>query len=124
MNSKIGLLDVKMALRDARFRESLPDNYTSDVQKYLQNPGCSCNLPIYRKLLRECQDQLRAYYPSKTDVEEPTVPEPENHWKVINCHKDELEKHLRKLGPGRKQLAVTRFEDQVTVVVNEVYPLI
>lgn len=119
MISKIGLLDVKTALRDTRFRESLPPEYTVDVQKYLQNPGCSCNLPIYRKILRECQKQLLAYYPAKVEVETVAMPSPENYWKVINCHKDELEKNLRKLGPGRKSLAVARWEDQVTVVVNE-----
>lgn len=38
---------------------------------------------------------------------------------VINCHKDELEHRLQKLGPGRKQIAICRYEDQVTAVINE-----
>ena len=33
----IGLMDVKQALRDKRFRESLPPIFDADVQKYLQN---------------------------------------------------------------------------------------
>ena len=43
----------------------------------------------------------------------------ENHWTVINCHIDELESKLKKLPPGRKQIAITRYADQATVVVNE-----
>jgi chemotaxis methyl-accepting protein methylase len=34
-------------------------------------------------------------------------------------HFEFLEKKLSKLGPGRKQLDVARWEDQVTVVINE-----
>ena len=39
----------------------------------------------------------------------------------MNSRKQEydLEKKLRKLPPGRKQLDVSRWEDQVTIVVNE-----
>ena len=43
----------------------------------------------------------------------------DNQWSVINCSIDDLEKQLRKLGPGRKQLDIARYEDQVTVVINE-----
>jgi hypothetical protein len=43
----------------------------------------------------------------------------QNTWTVINCNIDELEKRLKALPPGRKQLELARYEDQVTVVVNE-----
>lgn len=119
---KISLLDVKQALRDARFRNSLPQDFSEDLQKYLQNPGCACNLSIYKRLLKESAEQLKAYFPGReiSNLEEEAQKLAENKFSVINCHKDELEKLLRNLPPGRKQLAMARFEDQITVIVNEI----
>lgn len=112
---------MKQALKDSRFRDTLPKSLTEDIQKYISNPGCACNTPLYRKVLRECQEQLQVYFPSRTisNVEEEIKKLAENNWSVINCHIDELEEKLRKLPKGRKQLAMTRYEDQVTVIVNE-----
>ncbi len=121
MSKPIGLMEVKQALRDQRFRDSLGGDFTDDLRKYLQNPGCACNVPLYRRILKERRDQLHEYYPGRelVDPEEEVRKLAENHWLVINCHVDDLEKALHDLPPGRKQLAVSRFEDQVTVVVNE-----
>ena len=118
---KITLIDVKTALKDSRFRKTLPDELAEDVNKYLQNPGCGCNLKIYKNILKKCGEQLKNYYPGRelSSIKEEVKKLSENHWTVINCHIDELEDRLKKLPRGRKQLAVTRFEDQVTVVVNE-----
>lgn len=117
----VGLMQVKQALKDGRFRASLPPDFNQDIQKYLNNPGCACNVPIYRRILKEAREQLAAYFPGEEilDEEKELVKMAENHWTVINCHIDELESKLRRLPPGRKQLDVARFEDQVTVVVNE-----
>lgn len=51
-------------------------------------------------------------------AEEETLPV--NNWSIINCHIDDLEKKLKSLPGGRKQLAVARWQDQVTVIINEV----
>lgn len=117
----VTLMDVKQALRDHRFRESLPASLMEDVRKYQQNPGCACNMPIYRRILKEAPEQIKAYFPGRepSNIEEEVSKLAQNNFSVINCHKDELEDRLRKLGPGRKQIAVARFEDQVTVVVND-----
>jgi hypothetical protein len=118
---KVTLFDVKQALRDARFRERLPPELTQDVQKYLQNPGCACNLPIYRRVLNHGADLLKAYFPGKEVVsgEDELAGLAANHWQVISCHVNELEGRLTKLHPsGRKQIAVARWEDQVTVIIN------
>jgi hypothetical protein len=114
-------MEVKQALRDKRFRDSLPVNFHSEIQKYLQNPGCACNVPIYKKIMLEAKQQLQAYYPNRTiaNLEEEAKKLAENHFSVINCHVDELEEKMRRLSPGRKQIAVARYEDMVTVVVNE-----
>lgn len=117
----INLLDIKQALRDSRFRESLPKSLNEDVQKYLNNPGCACNTPFYRKILKECGDQLKAYYPGRdlSNINDEIKKLAQNNWSVINCHINELEDRMRKLPKGRKQIAMTRYEDQVTVIVNE-----
>lgn len=117
----IGLMEVKQALRDHRFRDSLGASFNEDVQKYLQNPGCACNLPLYKRIMSEAKDKLEAYYPNRSvaDLDQEAAKLAENNWSVINCHVSELEQKLTKLPPGRKQLAITRYEDQVTVVVNE-----
>jgi hypothetical protein len=121
MSSKLTLREVKQALADPQFRKKLPANLKEDIQKYESNPGCACNVPIYRNVLRYGAEQLREYFPHR-DIPNPDAELEklaENHWSVINCHVNDLEAKLKALPPGRKQLAVARYEDQVTVVVNE-----
>ena len=117
----ITLLDIKQALKDSRFRDTLPPNLIDEVQKFLKNPGCACNMPLYRKILSECSDQIKQYFPNReiTDIKEEVKKLSENKFSVINCSIDELENKLRKLGNGRKQIAIARYEDQVTVIVND-----
>lgn len=120
-SKKISLTDVKRALKDSRFRSTLPKEMEKDLDEFLNNPGCACHVPLYRRIVKECKEQLQRYYP---DLEVPNQEDElnklaENNWSVINCHIDELETRLSKLGPGRKQLDVARWEDQVTVVVND-----
>lgn len=116
---KISIQEVKTALRDPEFRKKLPEELKLDVQKYEQNPSCGCNLPIYQRILKIAPKQLKDYFPGR-EVETPEEKLlMENHWKVINCHVNELEQTLKNLPSGRKQVAVARYEDQVTVIVNE-----
>ena len=120
-SQKMTLHDVKKALKDSRFRLTLPKEMEPEVNEFLNNPGCACHTPLYRKIIKECRDQLSRYFPNMKvpDHDEDIRRLAENHWTVINCRVDELESKLAKLGPGRKQLDVARWEDQVTVVVNE-----
>lgn len=119
--NRITLADIKKALKDSRFRLTLPKEMEKEVDGFLDNPGCACHVPLYKKIAKECRDQLQKYYPSlEVPEEEDEIKRlSENHWSVINCHIDELQSKLSKLGPGRKQLDVARWEDQVTVVINE-----
>jgi len=121
MNNYITIKDIKEALRDSRFRNSLPKEMGTDVSKFLDNPGCACNIPFYKKIFYNCKEQLIKYFPNKkvTNELEEIKNLAENNWTVINCNIDELEAKLAKLGPGRKQLDVARFNDQVTVVIND-----
>lgn len=123
MKKKITLHDIKQALLDERFRTSLPEELKDDVTKFLKNPGCSCNHPIYLNVMKKASKQIAAYFPSKEEID-PDAMEKEiekiakNDWQVINCSIHELESELKKLGPGRKQLDVARWQDQATVIVN------
>ena len=117
---RLTIAQIKEALSDERFRESLPPEFADDLAKWRNNPGCGCNQKFYRRLMADAREQLQAYFPGAEITAEPEAPaKPANHWRVINCRADELEGHLRKLGDGRKQIAVARYEDQVTVVVND-----
>jgi hypothetical protein len=109
-------------MADPRFRDSLPPEFAEDVKKYLENPTCKCNHPIYIRVATKCKKNLKEYFPSMAmtdEIEKSIESSFVNTWSVINCHVDDLEQHLKKLPLGRKQLAVARSEDQVTVVVNE-----
>ena len=120
---KITLLDIKHALQDSRFRESLPQEQFADMlREFHKNPGCPCNTKLYRRIIKECQPQIRQYFPHKEviEIDEELKKLSENHWSVINCNINELEGRLKKLGPGRKQVEIARYEDNVTVVINEI----
>jgi hypothetical protein len=99
----------------------LPKEFEKEINEFLNNPGCPCHVPFYKKILKNCVEQLEKYYPSSEipDPDEEIKQLAENNWTVINCHIDELEKKLRKLKPGRKQMDLARYEDQVTVIINE-----
>ncbi len=67
---KIGLLEVKQALKDGRFRNILPKEMKDDLEKFLQNPGCACNMPFYKRILKEAKEQLQTYFPGKEIIDE------------------------------------------------------
>ena len=117
----VSLMDVKQALRDIRFREKLPDSFKEEIHKYQQNPGCACNVPLYKRIMTEAKDVLQNYYPNKSVVslEEDAKKLADNNFSVINCHIKDLEENLKKLSIGRKQIAICRYEDQVTAIINE-----
>lgn len=120
---KVTVHNIKQALLDERFRAKLPEDLAEDVQKFLKNPGCACNHPIYMRVMQKAGKQISEYFPametpSAEEFERTTEKLMSNNWQVINCRADELVHKLRELGPGRKQLDVARWEDQVTVVVN------
>lgn len=121
MQNQITIADVKAALKNADFRSKLPSELNEDVQKYLQNPNCTCNFAIYQKILQIAETQIKEYYPNKFYVSPADDMEKlsKNSFTVINCSIGELEERLKKLKPGRKQITVARYEDQVTAIINE-----
>lgn len=118
---KLKLIEIKNSiLHDARFRALFPE-MEQEFQEVIKNPSCGCNMPVYRKVL-EFKDRLVKYFPNReivTPKEEVEALGP-NQWSVINCKANELESVLNNLHKfGRKQIAVARWEDQITVVVND-----
>lgn len=123
MKKKVTIHDIKQALLDERFRATLPEDLNEDVQKFLKNPSCGCNHPIYLNVMRKAGKQVADYFPNKEEVDPEQMQKDveklaKNEWQVINCHINDLSAELRKLGGGRKQLEMARWQDQVTVVVN------
>lgn len=119
--TRISINDVKEALKDPEFRKKLPKELAQDISKYEQNPGCTCNLSVYKNVLRYGKKQLIERFPN-AEIPNPDteiIKLQENNWSVINCHIDELEGKLKQLAMGRKQIAIARYEDQVTAIVNE-----
>lgn len=45
------------------------------------------------------------------------------NWKIINTNKDDLINELRKLENNRKILTLTRWQDQITLIVNDLTAL-
>ena len=78
--------------------------------------------------MKEAKKQVSDYYPSKTAMSDEELNKKAtlalNDWQVINCSIHELHERLKSLGPGRKQLDIARYEDQVTVVVNHLEGII
>jgi hypothetical protein len=121
MSNQISIHDIKEALKNEEFRNALPENLQGDVQKFLSNPNCSCNMKIYQRILSEAETNVKAFFPNKGFVSPQQVMESvmQNNWTVINCNINNLEEELKKLKSGRKQITMGRYEDQITVIVNE-----
>ena len=120
MQKRLGLLDVKQAfLSDGRFRDLFPE-LKAEMDEAMKNPTCACNRKLYDKFF-DHPDRLAKYFPDRKieSTTERINTLAKNAWTVINCAAAELESRLRKLPPGRKQIAVARSGDQVTVIVNE-----
>lgn len=114
-------MDIRTALNDERFRNLFPE-LNREIEKHQKDPKCgACAVPLAREILNKYPERVEKYFPGRKVIkpEDEAKKLAENNWKVINCHISELESKLRNLPPGRKQLAITRWEEQVTVVVNE-----
>jgi len=121
MKKKLSLMDVKTALLDSRFRDALPQELLIDVQKFLSNPSCGCNHPIYKRVMKVAGRQLAAYYPTREQTDPDELPEKvvTESWEVINCSITELQSRLHKLDPARpKHLEAARWQDQISVIVH------
>lgn len=117
----VSLIDVKQALHDERFCALFPE-LEHEIDKLRKQPACgTCSVPLAHKILNDYSDRIGKYFPNRTIIKpkEEAQQLAANYWTVINCKVSELEDELRKLPVGRKQIAITRYEDQVTCVVNE-----
>lgn len=119
---KINKSDIKTALKNTSFTDKLPQDVRPDLESFLSNPECNCHNKFIAKIAKNFKKELLEFFPDKQEIFDEEQEKRElmnNRWRVINCHISELEGHLKMLGGGRKQIEVARFNDQVTVVINE-----
>lgn len=117
---KLGILEVKQAfLSDTRFRELFPE-LREEMEKAIKNPTCACNRKLYDKFF-DFPERLAKYFPNREveSMQEQISTLAKNQFSVINCNIGELETRLKKLAPGRKQIAICRDGEQVTAIINE-----
>lgn len=114
---EINLDIIKNELKKREFRNKFPE-LKEEIDKWINNPDCPCNVPLYNTILSNII-KLKEYFGEDIVILNPVQDEQTNNWKVINCNINELEQHLINLSHGPKQIAVARWEDEVTVVINE-----
>lgn len=113
--NKINVNDIKNALKtDHRFRALFPE-LASEIAEFLQNPGCPCTDSLLRQI-KQYDDRLAKYFPGREVMVE--VPSEDDSMIVINCKINELEAKLKKLLPGKKNIVISRYEDQITAVIQ------
>jgi hypothetical protein len=121
MRKNLGILEVKQAfLSDERFRSLFMPELKNEMEEALKKPTCACNRKLYDRFF-EFPDKLAQYFPDReiVSIQDQVSNLSKNAFTVINCQIGELETRLKRLPPGRKQIAITRFQDQVTAVINE-----
>lgn len=118
--TEIKIASIKKALRNHEFRNMYPE-LKEEINTYIQNPDCKCNIPLYNAILFDI-DKLKKWFGEDAVVIDPPLPEePDqlNKWQVINCHIDKLEDFLQGLPHGPKQIVIARWENEVTVIIND-----
>jgi len=118
--TEIKIASIKKALRSHEFRNMYPE-LKEEMDLYISNPDCKCNIPLYNILLSDIERLKKWFGEDAVIVDAPLPEEPDqiNRWQVINCHIDKLDEHLQGLPHGPKQIAIARWEDQVTVIIND-----
>jgi len=120
MKNKLSRKDIQKAvLNDTRFRELFPE-LQDEINQILKNPNCGCNVKHIDKFFKYKKRLLNYFSNHEVVSPQEEAEEMQNDWDVINCHVDELEEVLNAMHKrNRKQIAVARYEDQVTVIVND-----
>lgn len=107
-------------LGNSKFRELFPE-LKQEMDQVIGNPNCPCNVPIYNQFFKY-KDRLIGHFVGKQvpDIKKEVEDLSHNQWQVINCGINELEGILNKAHKlGRKQIAIARYDDKLTVVVND-----
>jgi hypothetical protein len=123
MSLEITLDVIKKALKDLNFRQLYPE-LNKEMYEWIANPDCKCNVPLYNAILSDIK-RLKSYFGDNIVVVEPLLPIEQdqiNKWQVINCKVDELEnvlKNISSLNYGPKQIACCRYQDDITVIIND-----
>lgn len=113
----LGFKEIKRELWKKAFRDLFPE-WKDQIGKFLANPGCECNRPLLISIL-ESKDRLESYFKRPIKVAM-SLPPRGGQVRVINTDIHRLEEELRNLPPGMKYIALARYQDQITAVVQTV----
>jgi len=115
---KITIRDLKKALWKSEFRNLFPE-LKEQIKTFLQNPNCKCNAPLYNTILHH-RDRLESFFGTPLEIVDKPVTEQEllSRIHVINTTVDNLEAELRKLPVGPKHITVSRYQNDITAVVQ------
>lgn len=118
MSRPVTMMDVRGALHDRRFLDMFPE-LASLADRYTKSPQCgSCGVALAREIIQRFPERLGDYFVGR-DLPVHQDGTEDRQFEVINCHVDDLEAKLRGLPPGvSKHVALARWEDQVTVVIQ------
>lgn len=58
----ITIADLKKALHDRTFVESLPEVLKEGHERYMKAPGCNCHLPFFKRVLEDARKELKEYF--------------------------------------------------------------
>lgn len=116
----LGMMEIKQAIYDSRFRDLFPE-YKVEMEKVASGVQCgSCGNTLIEKIIKY-PERLIKYFPDRKIISlQEEINNSHNHFKVINCSIHELEEKLKALGTGKKQITIARYEDQITMIVNEI----
>ena len=114
----IGVKELKKALWKKEFRDLFPD-LKDKIKKFLTNPNCKCHQSLFNSLLHG-KEKLEEYFGGPVTLLTKPVTEEQLRQKifVLNVPKDQLQLELRRLPLGPKYISLTRYENEITAVVQ------
>lgn len=96
-----------------------PTKDVSQATEQLQKAAANQPQISYPQQQSQPQMMNKSYIPNQTvNINELKATPPPDNFHVINCSIGEVEERLKKLPQGLKQIAMARYEDQVTIIVN------
>lgn len=109
------LHDLKSALFDEKFQHLFPE-FKEQIKLFLKDSNCSCNIGLLKQLLKY-KERIKQYFPNKQIIQK-------DSWKVINCNIYDLDQKLKELPKGKKMMAISRFREEITIVLNDITDII
>lgn len=119
--SKINLQQVKAALKDRKFREMLPLSLEQELNSFLKDPGCTCNIKFIKKIIKNHKKELLKYYPNSKieNDEKELLSSVEYKWKVLNSNIYDISNDINKIRNHVVSIKSSRYEDKLTLILKK-----